>query len=216
MRVPSLPFAGVQVQLRLHARDLSRKGRCERLNRRGRKRFMRRLLLLRHGKADRHSAGGDRERPLTRRGLEDSRRIGEYLASEGFTPELAVASSARRAKQTLDMVLAAFPGHVTHLIDSSIYLASVDHLLDTLKQAPDKISTLLVVGHNPGFAELACDLAGSGAPEDIARMQMKFPTATLAILDFPSGGWANVQRGAAHLYRFLTPAELRGEEEEAE
>ncbi|QGM44566.1 SixA phosphatase family protein [Methylocystis heyeri] len=175
---------------------------------------MRRLLLLRHGKADRHSAGGDRERPLTRRGLEDSRLIGAFLAGEGVTPDLAVASNARRAKQTLEKVLEAFPGHVTHLIENSIYLASVDHLLDTLRQAPEKISTLLVVGHNPGFAELACALAGTGARENLARMQAKFPTGALAILDFSAGGWADIDMGAANLHRFVTPAELRGGEED--
>ncbi len=173
---------------------------------------MRRLLLLRHGKADRHSAGGDRERPLTRRGLEDARRVGEFLAGAGLTPELAVASNARRAKQTLNAVLEAFPGHVTHLIENSIYLAPVDHLLDILRQAPDKIATLLVVGHNPGFSELACSLAGSGPPEDMTRMQMKFPTAGLAILDFANGGWASVDKGAAHLKRFVTPGDLRGDD----
>jgi histidinol phosphatase-like PHP family hydrolase len=68
---------------------------------------MRRLLLLRHGKADRHSAGGDRERPLTRRGMEDSRRIGQFLRDEDVIPGLAVASNARRAKQTLERVLEA-------------------------------------------------------------------------------------------------------------
>ena len=71
---------------------------------------MRRLLLLRHGKADRHSAGGDRERPLTRRGEDDSRRMGAFLREAGMTPDLAVASNARRAKQTMELALQAFPG----------------------------------------------------------------------------------------------------------
>lgn len=39
---------------------------------------MRRLILLRHAKADAHSAGGDRQRPLTKRGEEDARRVGRY------------------------------------------------------------------------------------------------------------------------------------------
>ena len=70
---------------------------------------MRRLLLLRHGKADRHSAGGDRERPLTRRGLEDARRVGEHLAQRGLIPQLAVASNAKRARQTLEQALDSLP-----------------------------------------------------------------------------------------------------------
>ena len=109
---------------------------------------MRRLLLLRHGKADRHSAGGDRERPLTRRGEEDARRIGDFLTNSGITPDLAVASNARRAKQTLERTLEAFPAHVTHLIENTIYLASSGHLLEVLRQTPDKVQTFLQAAVN--------------------------------------------------------------------
>jgi len=178
---------------------------------------MRRLLLLRHGKADRHSAGGDRERPLTGRGVRDARRMGEFLAAEGFAPELAVASNARRARQTLELALEAFPHHVTHLIENSIYMATAEHLLDILRQSPDRVSTLLVVGHNPGFAQLAEALAGDGDPDQLYEMRMKFPPAALAILDFAVESWTLVERGAARLHRFVTPAELRGDAaEEAE
>jgi phosphohistidine phosphatase len=172
---------------------------------------MRRLLLLRHGKADRHSAGGDRERPLTRRGEEDARRIGAFLQGAGMAPDLAVASNARRAKQTLERTLEAFPGHVTHLIENTIYLATAEHLVEVLRQTPDKVQTLLAVGHNPGFAELADWLAGSGEAEDLGHMRSSFPTAALAILDLDAEHWAEVRKGAARLHRFVTPAALRGD-----
>jgi phosphohistidine phosphatase len=172
---------------------------------------MRRLLLLRHGKADRHSAGGDRERPLTKRGEEDSRRMGEYLATEGLTPDLAVASNARRAKRTLDLALESFPNHVTHLIENTIYLATADHLLEILRQTPDKFFTLLAVGHNPGFAEFAISLAGSGKAEDLSRLRSKFPTAALAVLDFEAEHWVSVGHGDGRLAYFITPAGLRGD-----
>jgi phosphohistidine phosphatase len=173
---------------------------------------MRRLLLMRHGKADRHSAGGDRERPLTRRGEEDSRRIGEFLREAGMTPDLAVASNARRARQTLERTLEAFPARIAHLIENTIYLATVDHLVDVLRQTPDKVQTLLAVGHNPGFAELAYWLAGSGDADEIDHMRSTYPTAALAILDFEAEHWAEVRKGAARLNRFVTPAALRGDD----
>ncbi len=172
---------------------------------------MRRLLLLRHGKADRHSAGGDRERPLTRRGEEDARRMGQFLRDEGMIPDLAVASNARRAKQTLERTLEAFPGHVTHLIENTIYLATAEHLVDVLRQTPDKAHTLLAVGHNPGFADLADWLAGSGDADELDHMRSSYPTAALAVLDIDADHWAEVRKGAARLRRFATPAALRGE-----
>jgi phosphohistidine phosphatase len=173
---------------------------------------MRRLLLLRHAKADRHSAGGDRERPLTRRGLDDARRVGEYLVAEGFSPELAVASHARRARQTLEQALGAFPSHVQHLTENTIYEANADHLLEILRQSPDRVETLLVVGHNPGFGDLAVALAGAGDGAELKRLRARYPTATLAVLDFPCASWAETAFGAATLHRLVTPADLRGED----
>ena len=82
---------------------------------------------------------------------------------------LAVASNARRAKQTLERALEAFPAHVTHVIENTIYLASADHLIDVLRQTPDRAHTLLAVGHNPGFAELATLLAGAGVKPGVSH-----------------------------------------------
>jgi phosphohistidine phosphatase len=172
---------------------------------------MRRLLLLRHGKADKHSAGGDRERPLMARGEEDARRAGAFIRDSGMTPDLAVASNARRARQTLERALEAFPGHVTHVIENTIYNASAQHLLDVLRQTPDKTHTLLAVGHNPGFAELAEWLAGSGDAKELSHMRASYPPAALAILDFEIEHWAQVDAGCARLNRFVTPASLRGD-----
>jgi phosphohistidine phosphatase len=172
---------------------------------------MRRLVLLRHAKADAHSAGGDRQRPLTKRGEDDARSVGRYLAEQGLAPDLAVTSDARRAKRTLDLVLQAFPKNVAHRADNAIYLARPDRILDVLRQTPEDVSTLLAVGHNPGFAELANSLAGGGAPDDLFRMRSKYPTAALAVLDFDADEWYGVGEGEARLDRFVTPADLRGD-----
>ena len=108
----------------------------------------------------------------------------------------------------------ALPRHVTHLIENTIYLATVDHLVEILRQTPDKVATLLAVGHNPGFAELASWLAGSGEADELALMRAKFPTAALAVLDFEIDHWSEVREGGARLTRFATPGILRGEETE--
>lgn len=172
--------------------------------------MMRRLILLRHAKADAHSAGGDRQRPLTKRGEEDARSVGRYLAQAGLAPDLAVASDARRAKRTLDLTLEAFAKEVERRLDDGIYLATPDRLLDVVRQTPAETSTLLAIGHNPGFAELASALAADGEPEALIRMRSKFPTAALAVLDFDAEDWGEVAEGAGHLERFVTPGDLRG------
>lgn len=169
---------------------------------------MRRLLLVRHAKADALSGGGDRERPLTGRGEKDAARLGRYLAKERLLPDFAVASDARRAKRTLHLLLDAHPGRVAHVFDTRIYLAPAEQLLEMLRETPDTVSTLLAVGHNPGFSDLAILLAGAGVAGDLARLRAGYPAAALAVFDFDVGRWSGVRRGGGRLDRFVTPDAL--------
>jgi phosphohistidine phosphatase len=62
----------------------------------------------------------------------------------------------------------------------------------------------LLIGHNPGVADLATSLA---QPPDHDDAPIRFPTAAVAVLDFP-GDWADLAPGQARLTDFTTPADL--------
>ena len=71
---------------------------------------MRSLILFRHGKSDWDAPfASDHERPLTNRGKEAARLMGRFLQQTGQIPDLAVSSSAQRARDTQQ--LAARAGH---------------------------------------------------------------------------------------------------------
>ena len=75
-----------------------------------REKLLQRLILLRHGKAESVAeSGGDFERGLTERGRRDAALIGRVLADAGITPDLALVSAARRARETWDEASPAFP-----------------------------------------------------------------------------------------------------------
>ena len=64
---------------------------------------MERLILMRHGKAERHAAsGGDFERALAESGRADAAVMGRVLAGLGLTPDLMLVSSARRTRETAE------------------------------------------------------------------------------------------------------------------
>jgi phosphohistidine phosphatase len=65
-----------------------------------------------------------------------------------------------------------------------------------------------MIGHNPGFEELARLLVGYGDRYAFARMGQKFPTAALAVLDFDAEDWRDLKPGSGRLERFVTPASL--------
>jgi phosphohistidine phosphatase len=81
-------------------------------------------------------------------------------------------------------------------------------LLDVIRRTPAEVRTLLMIGHNPGMADLATLLTGFGDRYAFARMTTKFPTSGLAVLDCPVERWDEVKERSGRLDRFVTPASL--------
>ena len=164
---------------------------------------MLRLLLLRHAQAT-PPFSDDHDRTLTPKGRADATRLGAYLHEENLLPDRAVASSAMRTTETGRLVLTALESPLTLQLEPKLYLAAAPALLDMLHQAPDSAKTMLVIGHNPGFHELALDLVGYGDRYAISHLRGKFPTCALAVLDFDVEHWAAVALHSARLDRFIT------------
>ncbi|HJU20114.1 MAG TPA: histidine phosphatase family protein, partial [Stellaceae bacterium] len=125
---------------------------------------MHRLYLLRHAKSSWKEDAPDHERPLSRRGRETARRIGRQLPAATGALDLVLCSSARRACETLDLVLAGFVPRPHILIERGLYLASPESLLERLRQLAEEDGNVLLIGHNPALHELALALAEPDAP----------------------------------------------------
>ena len=70
---------------------------------------MRRLLLLRHAKAERLQPGGrDHDRVLAERGRADAHKLGVYLARHGFIPDRALVSTSARTRETWALLATSF------------------------------------------------------------------------------------------------------------
>ncbi|MGL4441455.1 MAG: SixA phosphatase family protein [Bosea sp. (in: a-proteobacteria)] len=170
--------------------------------------FMRRLLILRHAKSDWPSGFSDFDRPLAARGKLAAPMMGHYLKQEGLIPDLAIISSARRTVETWNLLHPELGEDVHHRFEKRIYEAPYESLVEVIKAAPDTVRTLLLVGHNPGSEELASAMIGYGDRFAAQRMQKKYPTAGLCVLDFEIGHWSDMSERSARLDRFVTPASL--------
>ena len=170
---------------------------------------MLRLILLRHAQAAAHAGGGDSERPLTLAGRAEARLIGHYLAEEQLTPDLAVVSTARRARETLALTLEVAGCAPRILEEPRLYLAEPATLLELMRLTPSSVRCLLCVGHNPGFHDYALQMVSPNATEACAQLQDGLPTAGLIVIDFESVRWDDVQVGSGQLERFVTPDDLR-------
>ena len=144
---------------------------------------MRRLILMRHGKAEFAGlTGGDRERPLAGRGRLEVLMTANWLKSVGFTPTLALVSRSDRTVETWTCAGAVFSQTRMESRDE-LYLASVETLLDVLDTAPGAEDTIMLVGHNPGLQELGLRLAADASASDVQvnRLAEAFPTATACV-----------------------------------
>jgi phosphohistidine phosphatase len=139
------------------------------------------LLLLRHAKSSwKDESLADQDRPLAKRGLRDAPRVGKLLNDANLLPDLIMSSTARRARQTVELVTdaAGYTGEVSWLDD--LYAAAPEEILELLSALPAYYTTVMVVGHNPGLEELMALLT-----DQVDSLT----TAALAQIDLPLDGW---------------------------
>jgi phosphohistidine phosphatase len=174
---------------------------------------MRRLLLLRHAKSDWPQGLRDHDRPLSRRGRLAAPQIAVHMLQQDLVPDHALVSTARRTRETWDLVKAAWKTEPPSTFDDRIYEAPASRLLEVLRAAPAEAENLLLIGHNPGIQELARLLGGDEANVPMRRLVQKFPTAALAVLEFSVSAWDELSPHGGRLVAFVTPADLGGEDD---
>lgn len=152
---------------------------------------MRQLWLVRHAKSSWDSPDlTDFERPLNDRGKKSAPDMGRRLAKRKVKLDRIVTSPARRAFDTAYAIADAldFPVHLL-AIEPRIYDAGVKTLLDVVASQPQDCESVMIVGHNPGFSELADRLSPKGMDE--------LPTCAVVGLKFKAKHWRDVAHGKA-------------------
>ncbi|MFE7174715.1 SixA phosphatase family protein [Streptomyces sp. NPDC057616] len=171
---------------------------------------LRRLVVLRHAKSAWPEGVADHERPLAARGLRDAPAAGRALAEADCLPDLALCSTAVRARQTWELASDQWgtPPPVRH--DPRLYGADAAELLSVVHEASAEVETLLLVGHNPGIEELVLDLAGDDLDDALEDVRAKFPTSAIAVLAWHGAAWDALVPGSALLTDMLVPRGRKG------
>jgi phosphohistidine phosphatase len=156
------------------------------------------LHLLRHAHAGEPSGwtGSDDERPLSAKGEEQAERLGRFLASVGFRPDIIVSSPKIRAARTGEIVGKALGLEIRldERLGGSLDLVSIEAILFDL----DEPLKPILVGHDPDFSDLAASLTGS------ATMTMR--KGAFARIDVPRP----LEAGAGNLRWLVSPDLLAG------
>jgi phosphohistidine phosphatase len=85
--------------------------------------------------------------------------MADRLRATKTKPDGMVVSSAKRARKTAKFFRDAFGiAKDQILIQDELYHASPKTIERVIRQLPDKWSTVLIFGHNPGFTDVANEL----------------------------------------------------------
>ncbi len=119
------------------------------------------LILMRHAEAKWAQSGQpDHERPLSEIGQREADDAASTLIARGYAPDLIWASDAARTQETARRLIGIIPGVQTILKIPEFYHASAAQVLAKCAQAPEPDGKLMLLGHNPGWSDLAAHFTG--------------------------------------------------------
>lgn len=117
---------------------------------------MKNVYFIRHAKSSWEDASlRDSERPLNKRGLRDAPFMAKMLKGKGVNADWIISSPANRALTT-----AKYFANEMNLpdekidINSIVYGAYPEDVINLVKNVDDSVDTLLVFGHNPTFTSI--------------------------------------------------------------
>ena len=157
------------------------------------------LILLRHAKAEPHGAvEGDHGRRLTDRGRRNAGLMGRFLERAELLPDLVVSSTAARAQETAELAIEGGDFEVELRESRVLYDSSIERTLGVLREIEDDFETVMLVGHEPTWSELASALVGGA--------RLRLPTAGVVVLDLEIDSWSEIAPGQATLQGLVPPA----------
>lgn len=175
------------------------------------------LSLLRHAKSSWDDPGlSDFDRPLAARGRDAAPRVGQWMgqwmaqwtAQTGAVPDLVLCSTARRTRETLDLIAPFLRVHPPVVFEEGLYHAEAPALLRRLQGLQPPVRHALLIGHNPGLHELALTLIGEADAAELRALSAKLPTAGFAALVTGGSTWSSLRSRSCRLAAFMTPKRL--------
>lgn len=147
--------------------------------------MQRTLVMIRHAKSSwANPLQSDFERPLNDRGERDAPMMGERLKKRKLQPDVMIASTAKRAKQTAKRIATAigYPHEKIVWVDK-LYHCIPSVFEEVLYDVADDVETVFIVAHNPGITEFVNELS------DFKIDNM--PTCGIVAASFSADEWSD-------------------------
>ena len=145
---------------------------------------MKKIYLMRHAKSSwKDEKLSDHERPLKKRGIKDAKHMAQMLESKEYIPQRIICSTAERAVQTADVFAKACDYKKEITYSDKLYMAEVKDFYEVLKDLPDKVSSVMLIGHNPGMEAFL---------QVLTKKVESLPTSSIAYIKVPVKSWSEL------------------------
>jgi phosphohistidine phosphatase len=136
------------------------------------------LFLLRHADANTEAASDDARR-LSEKGITQAKKVARFCEAHGLRPELVLSSPIRRAHETA-CIVAEHLGSEFMTVRWAACGMHPETALDELRALVSFCSVMLV-GHQPDFSQLAAHLLGLPDSD-----QIRIRKASLTCIEMPA------------------------------
>ena len=147
------------------------------------------LFILRHAKSSWDEPNKEaKDRPLTSRGIHDAHFMANQLKKRLSKVDLILSSHANRAEHTATIFTEIIGLPFDRLrITSKIYETTESQIMTMVKNLPNEIHSVIIVGHNPTFTDFANRFLDSSIDN--------IPTAGIVGLTFNTSNWEEISKG---------------------
>ena len=146
---------------------------------------MRSLILFRHGKSDWYAEyEKDFDRPLAKRGILASKKMGIFLAGKIKAPDLVISSPATRTYSTAKLAIDSGKWNSKLILSRSLYEASQAIIVSLLSKQKNKYRSICIVGHEPSMS--------SFINYQTDQTVVKYPTATITLINYDIDIWSKI------------------------
>jgi phosphohistidine phosphatase len=157
---------------------------------------MKRLILLRHGKSSWNHNVQDVDRPLEKRAYNDAELIAEDFNKKTDYNFTLWSSKANRAKTTAELVSNTLNSRIDDFkIKDEFYTFDVNELLSLIKNLPNTVENMMLVGHNPAYTQIINYFCQEEVIDNL-------PTTGLAELEFQADNWSEIKKATLNLLLF--------------
>ena len=149
---------------------------------------MKKLVFLRHAKSSWEYNVEDHDRPLSQKGINDITRVSLKNSSFFKRFDFIFTSSANRALHTSAILTRySFIKYEKLTVSDKLYSFNYKDIIDYVYNLDNKLSNVVLVGHNPAFSLAANYLSKESTPD--------LRTSDWIMLQFNQKKWSKIDLG---------------------